>query len=300
MSIVVREFRRSDREQLASLINLHVAAVLPGVALSTNVILSQLEGEPGELVVDPWVEQRICLVAEQDDAVVAATLLHRFGHHERVREGYRSAAEIRWLVFAPSAQRAAENLMADALDRISAWQPSNVYADGTLPAPGCYGVPSVWPHVRALYTAAGFAGPTRQETVLVAHCRQLRGHVVPGTRVQRAVGHLGVRLDLVGDGGSVGYIEVGEMSPAMSRSAAATTWTDVGNLFALGEASLADVMPGLFSAAADWLLLGGVERIIDYYAPDVHTPEYMEILTELGFTVLTVNERGWSRPPAVG
>ncbi len=30
----------------------------------------------------------------------------------------------------------------------------------------------------------------------------------------------------------LGYVEVGEIDPALARSATATTWTDVGNLFA--------------------------------------------------------------------
>ena|GEM_PF-4913151 len=33
MSVLIREFRRSDRDQLTNLINLHVCAVLPGVSL---------------------------------------------------------------------------------------------------------------------------------------------------------------------------------------------------------------------------------------------------------------------------
>lgn len=294
MPIVVREFSRSDRDQLTGLVNLHVSSVLPGVALSTNVVLSQLEREPGELIVDPWVVQRCCMVAVEDEAVVAACLLHRFSGDAKVREGYRSAAEIRWLVVAPSAMRAGEQLLGTALDNARSWHPSRIYADGCLPAPGCYGVPDSWPHVRQLLVTAGFEGPDRSETVLVARCRDLLGNQVEGAEVRRSVGVLGARFDLVADRGHLGYIEVGEIDQALARSETATTWTDVGNLFATEPNSLESVMPALMSAAADWLLLGGVERLIDYYADDVHPPEYLAILHRLGFVPLTTNQRGWT------
>ena len=293
MSIVVREFRRSDREQLTSLVNLHVSAVIPGIALSTNVVLSQLEREPGEQIVDPWVEERHCLVVIENDAVVGAALIHRFGDDERVREGYRSAAEIRWLVVHPTAGTAGKALMDAALDHIRRWNPVHIYADGTLPAPGVYGIPDSWPHVRQLLVDGGFEGPTRTEMVLAAPCSQLTGHQLPDVEVSRSVGALGARIDLMREGTSLGYIEVGEINAALTRSTTATTWSDVGNLFPADPATLKTIMPALISAAADWLLLGGVDRLIDYYADDFHQPEYLAILHQLGFARLSTNERGW-------
>lgn len=58
MPAEVRRFERRDRDQLTELINLHVAAVIPGVVLSVNTVLSQLEREPGESIVAPWVAER--------------------------------------------------------------------------------------------------------------------------------------------------------------------------------------------------------------------------------------------------
>lgn len=54
--VEVRPFQRHDRDQLTHLVNAHVLPVLPGVALSVNAVMSQLEHEPGEFIVDPWVE----------------------------------------------------------------------------------------------------------------------------------------------------------------------------------------------------------------------------------------------------
>lgn len=52
-STEIRPFHRADRDQLTALVNAHVQAVVPGVAVSVNTVLSQLEREPDEYVVDP-------------------------------------------------------------------------------------------------------------------------------------------------------------------------------------------------------------------------------------------------------
>ncbi len=297
MSIIVREFKRTDRDQLTALVNQHVSSVLPGVALSTNVVLSQLEGEPGDLIVEPWVAHRTCLVVLKDGAVIGAALLLRFGDGMEVREGYRSAAEIRWLVVAPSAIDAGRKLLATVLDTARSWQPSHIYADGSLPAPGCCGISDSWPHVRDLLTAGGFEGPTRTEVVLAVRCQDLVGCDLEGADVRRSVGQLGVRFDLARRGEHLGYIEVGEIDPTLAKSKSGTTWSDVGNLFATSPTTLESVMPALMSAAASWLLLGGIDRLIDYYADDFHPPEYLAVLRRLGFERLSTNERVWTLDP---
>ena len=110
---------------------------------------------------------------------------------------------------------------------------------------------------------------------------------------KRSVGVLGTRLDLMDGDRSLGYIEVAPAGLSLQRSSAATTWADIGNLFPTDADDLAQVMPALIGAAARWLQLGGVNRLVDYYAPDVHRPEYVEILLALAFTALTTHHRGW-------
>ena len=63
-SIEVRRFHRRDRDQLTGLVNAHAAAVVPGMGVSVATVLGQLEREPGESIVDPWVSERVTLVAE--------------------------------------------------------------------------------------------------------------------------------------------------------------------------------------------------------------------------------------------
>src|SRR5919198_5877215 len=99
--IEVRPFRRSDREQLTQLVNAHAASVVPGVSVSVNSVLSQLEREPREFIVDPWVEARATLVSEQRGRVVAAAHLVRYAAEGPVSDSFRDAGEIRWFVFWP-------------------------------------------------------------------------------------------------------------------------------------------------------------------------------------------------------
>ena len=97
-SIEIRPFGRGDREQLTGLVNAHIAAVIPGISVSVNTVMSQLEGEPSEAVVDPWVIERQTLVALERKAIVAAAHLHRYGAGDEVSDSYRDAGSIHWLV----------------------------------------------------------------------------------------------------------------------------------------------------------------------------------------------------------
>src|SRR5919201_5653221 len=135
-SIEVRPFHRSHREQLTYLVNAHAAAVVPGVSVSVNTVMSQLEREPGEFIVDPWVSRRATLVAEQRRRVVAAAHLLRYAPDDGVSESYRDAGEIRWFLFWPAAPywpdsaEAADALMASCVKQLDDWGVSRQYADG--------------------------------------------------------------------------------------------------------------------------------------------------------------------------
>ena len=126
--VLVRPFRRPDREQLTALVNAHVQAVVPGVSVPVNTVLSQLERDPGEFIVDPWVAERATLVAEQRGRVVAAAHLLRYGTDEDVGEAYRDSAEINWLLFWPEASywpdsaQAAGSLMEACLAQLRSWE----------------------------------------------------------------------------------------------------------------------------------------------------------------------------------
>jgi hypothetical protein len=274
---------------------LHVASVIPGVVLSVNAVLGQLEREPEETIVDPWIAERRCLVAEHRAEVVAAALLHRFRNDEGVGADYRGAGEIRWLVCKTDALDAGAQLLDEALEQMRRWQVTLVGAECALPALGCYGVPDSLPHIRGLIRDAGFGAPTRRELVLAARCDSLTGHDAAGVAVERTLGLLGARFTLSRGDAELGFIEVCDHSSPMARSGAAARWADVGNLVVGSDGDLPATMPMLLAAAADWLLLGGVTRLIDYWAEDVDPQEYLAQLERLGFRRLVVNDRGFRR-----
>jgi GNAT superfamily N-acetyltransferase len=297
----VRPFRRDDREQVTALVNAHVEAVVPGVSLSVNAVMSQLEREPGEFIVDPWVTERATLVAVERGRVVAAAHLLRYGADERVSESYRGAGEIRWLLcwrdapFWPDTG-AGDELARACIELLQGWSVGRFYADGTLPAPGVYGVPESWPHVRAIYERAGFVQDGHDEVVLVASVNDLPrpGRTpVAGMTLRRELGINGTRFSaLLGDQ-EVGFVEVETdftIGGTLSRFAG---WADVGNLCVREPDRRRGIATWLLGHAAEWLRLGRVERLLASVEPD-HEDE-LAFWLHGGFQELTRTSRGWVR-----
>jgi len=102
-SVEVRPFRRSDRDQLTHLVNSHAEAVVPAMGVSVSTVLSSLERQPGEFIEDPWVQERMTLVAEQADRIAAAAHLLRYFADERAGNAARDVGKIHWLLFWPEA-----------------------------------------------------------------------------------------------------------------------------------------------------------------------------------------------------
>jgi ribosomal protein S18 acetylase RimI-like enzyme len=306
-AVQVRPFRRADREQLTALVNAHIQAVVPGVTVSVNTVLSQLERDPGEFIVDPWVAERATLVAEQRGRVVAAAHLLRYGAGEDVGPAYRDSAEINWLLFWPRATHwpdsaeAAAALMDASLERLRAWGGDHWHADGALPAPGVYGVPEQWPHVRALYERAGFVHDGHVEIVLLARVDELPGPAAPpldGLALDRSVGECGTRLSARLGEECVGFIEVETNLAEGGRLAHLGGWADVGNLQVDEAYRRRGIATWLVGEAADWLRLARVERLVDYAWPEEEA--MLALLGGLGFRELTRTARGWHHRPGRG
>jgi GNAT superfamily N-acetyltransferase len=298
-SIEVRPFRRSDREQVTALVNAHAAAVVPGLSVSVNAVLAQFEREPGEFIVDPWVSERLTLVAEQRGRVVAAAHLLRYADDERVSDSFRDAGEIRWLLFWPEApywpdsQVAADGLIGACVAQLERWQVTRQYADGTLPPHSVYGVPDQWPHVRELYERAGFVHEGRTEIVFMASLDELAHSDPPaGVELRRSVGVNGTRLAGVLAEEVVGYIEVERFDDG-TRLPRSGGFADVGNLHVAEPYRRRGVASWLLGEAAAWLELGGVDRLLDYAALD--DEPCRAFLKAAGFRELTRTARGWRR-----
>ena len=302
-SVEVRPFRRGDREQLTRLVNVHAGAVIPGISASVNTVMSQLEREPAEPLVDPWVIQRVTLVAEQRRRIVAAAHLLRYAADDSVGEGYRDSADIRWFLFWPEAPywpdstEAADALIAACVAQLDRWGVSQQGADGGLPVPGVYGLPEQWPHVRAIYERAGFVHQGHTEIIYVAKVDELtRRSEVPitGLTARRAVGINGTRLSATLDDEVVGYIEV-ESREEPGHVLQHGSWADIGNLHVAETHRRKGVGTWLVGRAAEWLLLGRFDRVLDYAWPEQQ--EYRAFLEKVGFRELTRTQRGWRRRP---
>lgn len=301
-TFVIRQFRRTDREQVTGLVNAHIAAVLPGCAVPVKTVLNQFEREPGEFIVDPWVAERKVLVAEQSGAIVAAALLHRYADRTDVGPQLRGAGGVRWLVFWPSAprgnphwndgQEAADSLLLSSLQQLAEWSCLTCFADGSLPAPGIYGVPEQWPHVDALYRRNGFA-PLRTETVFGAHLSNVPTSSplapIQGLDLRRTVGINGTRFSAVLDGRRCAYIEVERLDQPERNIGPALS--DIGNLWIDDEFQRRGVGTWLLGAAMNWLKDGGAHILLSYCAPEESGT--IAFLRRNGFDTMTTTGCQW-------
>ncbi len=312
-SIEVRPFRRGERDQLTHLVNIHAAAVVPGMGASVSTVLSALERQPGEFIEDPWVSARVTLVAGQQDRIGAAAHLVRYFPDERAGTAARDVGEIRWLLFWPQAPagnpcwpdatEAAGALMAACIRQLEVWGVARQHAGGELPVRGVYGVPEQWPHIQALYQRAGFAHTGHTEIVYLARIGDLpRPGAVPvgGLAVRRTAGMNGTRLSAVLGEDVIGFIEV-ETFETGERVARHGGWADIGNLRVAGPYRRRGVASWLLGQAADWLRLAGADKLLDYAWLDGTDPGgldyagYRAFLPAVGFRELTRTRRGWTR-----
>ncbi|EPH42036.1 hypothetical protein STRAU_4923 [Streptomyces aurantiacus JA 4570] len=298
-ALQVRPFHRDDRDQLTELVNSHVAAVVPGVSVSVNTVLGHLARQPDEFITDPWVAERVTLVAEQRAFVVAAAHLLRYRDGADVGPDYRDLGEINWFVchpaasFWPDADTAADLLMSACLAQLARWDVRARAADGALPAPAVYGLPRAWPHVRAAYERAGFRHTGDTEVVLIAAVPDLRRTPppLPGLAVRRTLGECGTRLTAHADGRDLGFIEVDTALGRPERQARNGSLADVGNFRTEPGHGIDALDAWLLGEAAEWLRLAGADRLLAYEAAD--DPEAIARLTALGFTELVRTDRGW-------
>lgn len=296
---------RSDRDQVTDLVNAHIQAIVPGVSLSVNIVMGQLEREPGEFIVDPWVAERTTLVVEQRGRIVSAAHLLRYGNGDDVGRAYRDAGEIRWLLYWPNAsywpdaEEAGKALANACLAHLDRWGVSRKYADGSLPAAGVYGVPEQWPHVRSAYEGAGFVPRGQTEVVLLALVEDLPRPTEPpiaGLVARRTLGVNGTRLSafLAPANEVIGCVEVDTNLEDAGRIARPGRLADIGNLEVAEDYRRRGVGRWLIGQAAEWLRMARVDRLLDYASLDEE--EMLGFLHGVGFRELTRTSRGWIHP----
>lgn len=297
--VEVRPFSRSDRDQLAHLANAHIGAVVPGWAVPTAALLSQLEREPGQYVVDPWVLERSTVVAVERDRLVAAAHLKRYADDERVSDSYRDAGEIDWLLFWPDDVDAGRAVIDAAVQQLDAWAVRVQYADGSLPTTATYGIPDAWPHVRQLYEEAGFDPTGGQVEVQLAGL--LAGVGDPGEPpmadvvLQRAVGPLATSFNAVLDGEVVGVFEVDDNHSGGGSKIRLAGWADECNHWVREDLRGRGIGSWLFRHGAAWLRLGGTERLIVYLIDNDQLDVGLKYYGRFGLRPINRTVRGWKR-----
>lgn len=294
---VVRPFRRADRDQLTALVNAHVCTVVPGWAVSTAVLLAQVERDPGQYVTDPWVRDRATLVAEAGGRVVAAAHVRRYRTDPDVGADWRGAGEIAWLVCWPAHEVAGGRLAASCVRLLRTWRVRRQYADGDLPTPATYGVPDSWPHVARVLAGAGFdAAHGRVEVTLAGTLDGVRAPgppVVDGLTVRRTVGTFAARFSAVLGGEVVGFVEAQDDHTRGGSLARLDGWADLAELHVVAAHRNRGIGTWLVGHLAAWLRLGGTERFLVALGEDDLALEPW--FDRFGWHRIGSSRRGWER-----
>lgn len=297
--LALRPFARHDRDGLTRLANAHIAAALPGGAIPTSTLLSQLEQDSDEYIVDPWVVDRHTLVAIEADRVVAAAHLRRYGTAEPVGPDYQDAAEIAWLLCWPDHLLGGRAVLDAAIEHLRSWRSRIWYADGNLPCPGVYGIAESWPHIAALLADGGFA-PNRAEVLFAGELDAIAGPdgaPVEGMELTRRVGNLGTRFDADLHGELIGSFEV---DASLSRGGALRAmegWADVANHWVSDAHRGRGIGSWLLREGCAWLRLGGAQRLLAYADHD-DAVAASHFYRRFGLGVIGRSQRGWSRDPS--
>lgn len=305
----VRSFARHDRDGLTALANRHIAAVLPGGAVPVATLLSQMERDVGEYIVDPWVIDRNTFVGVEADRVVGAVHLKRYGVDERVGASYRAAGEIAWFLCDPSHLDAGAAVLEAAMARLVEWSARIWYADGALPCLGVYGVPDAWPHVERLLRDSGFDDDGGQiEVVYAGHIREVAepgSAPVPGVELRRVLGPVGTSFEAWIGAQRVGVFEVEDCHGL--GNAQLTRWADEANHWVMPEHRGNGIGTWLVQHGCAWLRLGGKNRLLAYAVerrargaePMAATAEQCTpYYARFGLFPITRTRRGWHRDPA--
>jgi len=297
----IRPFARHDRDQLCDLVNAHIKAVVPGCSVPVATLLSQMERDPGEYIVDPWVMERETLVAIETDRLVAAVHLHRYGGDAGIGPALRNAASINWIVCWPANIDAGRRLMCAAVERADRWTPRVTVLDMSLPAPMAYGIHDAWPHLATLARDAGFtddeARTELQYVVAVEHIADPVPPPIEGLTVHRRLHVFGAAfVALLGDA-EIGVLEVDDDFTRHGSMLRNDGWADISNLAIAEPHRGQGIATWLLQHAATWLRIGGTRNLIGYLTDDQLGSAEHEWYLANGFVELNRTRRGWVRKP---
>ena len=297
--VEVRAFARRDREQLSRLVNAHVAAATPGGSVPVATLLNDMERPLGEPIIGPWVVDVATFVVLDKDRLVGAAHLRRYTGDDRAGESYRGAGEIVWLLCWPDHLDAGRAVRDRSIARLDEWKVRIGYGDGSLSAPGVYGICDSWPHVRLLFEEAGFDPSQGQvEIIFAGEVDQLPvagDPPIDGLSLRRQLGPLGTAFNAVLDGAVVGTYEVDDDLTRGGANLAFAGWADECNHWVRVDLRGRGIGTWLVANAGSWLRLGGTTRLMTYAIDGEHTEAWIRYYARYGLKPINRTTRGWQR-----
>ena len=221
---------------LCALLNSHVAAIVPGWAVTPDFLHERLGDNPDQPVLNPWVIERATFCAVERGTVVAAVHLPRYGKGPEVSTDYHDIAEIAWSIHSPDHHAAGVAVLHRACELMRAWGVRERVASFDL-AGIINGVPDRWPHVAAALRDAGF-----QPAVGEGSRDELRHGPIPavtpdpqpplpGLRIRERTGDKDTRLAALHVDREVGYCESRHDLTRDASLPALAQWAEVSDLW---------------------------------------------------------------------
>jgi GNAT superfamily N-acetyltransferase len=294
----IRPFARHDRDQLTDLVNAHIKAIIPGCSVPVSTLLSQMERDPAEYIVDPWVIERETLVAIEADRLVAAVHLHRYGNEASVGSALRNSAEVTWLVCLPANLDAGRELMRVAVERLDRWAPASIHLDISLPAPLAYGIHDAWPHLAMLARDAGFSdadGRTEVQFVVATDLVAARAIPIEGLVLRRRLHVFGAAFTAMLGDREIGLLEIDDDFTRHGTMLRNDGWADISNVHVVEEFRRRGIATWLLGHSAAWLRMGGSRNLISYLTEDELGSAEQQWYVANGFEELNRTRRGWTR-----
>lgn len=283
---------------LHALINAHLGMAIPGWALPAEFIAERLDRYPEQHVLDPWVVERRTFFSVAGERVLAAAHLLHYGDTGEVAPDYRNAGDIAWLLFAPGADAYARKLLAVARQQMQAWHVRVTYAwDTGLPVPLCSGIPDAWPHIRDLFTKAGFAADVRLEYIFGGGLDAIPSPTaapVDGVCVQPIVSGAETTFILRHNDEHIGRCECAADLTQDGRLPAFVGWGKLEALEVAAPWRNRGLGRWLVQHAVAWLRAMGCERIAFSVLPDDDARGAGRFYRRFGWDKYLTLEKGWA------
>lgn len=297
----VQPFERAHLPHLLELVNMHLAAVVPGWAISEVFLAEHLDRNPGEYVTDPWVVERVTLCALEGHRLLAAAHLLRYGDGPEVGEHLRGVGEIAWFVFLPDRGDAANKVLSHVHGTLAAWRVERRQAYGAgLPKMPLLGIPEAWPHVASALEAAGYE-PIHGEHRGVLYGGRLDGVPTPvrapvsGMTIRRTTGRFGVRFSARLDGEDLGWCEFDTDLARGGSLPALRGWAELSEMYVAEDWRNKNIGSWLICTVADWLRLCGCDRVILTVDENDEAAGAGRFYRRFGWSTLTREIHPWTR-----